>query len=193
MKHSLVKHIDWISVLLYLSLVSCGWIAIFSTTYSDLTMSSIFDLNQFYGKQMLFIGLSFILITFILALDSKLYVNLAIPFYIVAILLLAGLFVFGKETNGARAWYAIGSITVQPSEFAKVATALAFARYMSDIHTDVRRTTDLLKAIGIICVPAVLILLQPDVGSLLVFFSLAFVLFREGMPQPCCFTLSSLP
>ena len=99
MKHSLVKHIDWISVLLYLCLVSCGWIAIFSTTYSDLTMSSIFDLNQFYGKQMLFIGLSFILITFILALDSKLYVNLAIPFYIVAILLLAGLFVFGKETN----------------------------------------------------------------------------------------------
>lgn len=187
MKHSLVKHIDWISVLLYLCLVSCGWIAIFSTTYSDLTMSSIFDLNQFYGKQMLFIGLSFILITFILALDSKLYVNLAIPFYIVAILLLAGLFVFGKETNGARAWYAIGSITVQPSEFAKVATALAFARYVSDIHTDVRRTTDLLKAIGIICVPALLILLQPDVGSLLVFFSLAFVLFREGMPSALLF------
>ena len=136
---------------------------------------------------MLFIGLSFILITFILALDSKLYVNLAIPFYIVAILLLAGLFVFGKETNGARAWYAIGSITVQPSEFAKVATALAFARYVSDIHTDVRRTTDLLKAIGIICVPAGLILLQPDVGSLLVFFSLAFVLFREGMPSALLF------
>ena len=187
MKHSLVKHIDWISVLLYLCLVSCGWIAIFSTTYSDLTMSSIFDLNQFYGKQMLFIGLSFILIAFILALDSKLYVNLAIPFYIVAILLLAGLFVFGKETNGARAWYAIGSITVQPSEFAKVATALAFARYVSDIHTDVRRNTDLLKAIGIICVPAGLILLQPDVGSLLVFFSLAFVLFREGMPSALLF------
>ena len=101
MKHSLVKHIDWISVLLYLCLVSCGWIAIFSTTYSDLTMSSIFDLNQFYGKQMLFIGLSFILIAFILALDSKLYVNLAIPFYIVAILLLAGLFVFGKDKQNA--------------------------------------------------------------------------------------------
>jgi len=76
---------------------------------------------------------------------------------------------------------------VQPSEFAKVATALAFARYVSDIHTDVRRTTDLLKAIGIICVPALLILLQPDVGSLLVFFSLAFVLFREGMPSALLF------
>ena len=147
MSNSIVKNLDWVSVILYLLLVSCGWIAIFSTTYSDLKASSIFDLNQFYGKQLLFIALSFLLILFILAIDSKLYINLAVTFYLIAIVLLAGLFVFGKETNGARAWYAIGSITVQPSEFAKVATALAFSRYVSDIHTDVRRIPDLLRAI----------------------------------------------
>nr|WP_314287371.1 rod shape-determining protein RodA [uncultured Capnocytophaga sp.] len=189
MKHSLVKHLDWISVILYLLLVCCGWIAIFSTTYSDLNVTSIFDINQFYGKQLLFIGLSFLLIIFILAVDSKVYTNFSVVFYLLAIALLAGLFIFGKETNGAKAWYAIGSITVQPSEFAKVATALAFARYVSDIHTDIRRTPDLLRAIAIISVPAILILLQPDVGSLLVFFSLVFVLFREGMPSALLFYL----
>ena len=189
MKHSFLKSIDWISVLLYLLLVMSGWVAIFATTYTDLEVASIFDLNQFYGKQMLFIGLSFVLISFIFALDSKFYMNFSIAFYIFAIVLLAGLFVFGKETNGAKAWYAIGSITVQPSEFAKVATALAFSRYVSDIHTDIRRTPHLLRAIAIVLVPALLILLQPDVGSLLVFFSLAFVLFREGMPSALLFYL----
>jgi len=189
LKHSFLKSIDWISVLLYLLLVMSGWVAIFATTYTDLEVASIFDLNQFYGKQMLFIGLSFVLIPFIFALDSKFYMNFSIAFYIFAIVLLAGLFVFGKETNGAKAWYAIGSITVQPSEFAKVATALAFSRYVSDIHTDVRRTPHLLRAIAIVLVPALLILLQPDVGSLLVFFSLAFVLFREGMPSALLFYL----
>ena len=189
MRHSLVKNLDWTSVILYLLLVMCGWIAIFSTTYSDLNVTSIFDLNQFYGKQLLFIGLSFLLIIFILAIDSRFYINFSVIFYIISIILLAGLFVFGKETNGAKAWYAFGSVTVQPSEFAKVATALAFSRYVSDIHTDIRRTPDLLRAIAIICIPAVLILLQPDVGSLLVFFSLAFVLFREGMPSALLFYL----
>ena len=115
MKHSLIKNLDWISVILYLLLVMCGWIAIFSTTYSDLNVTSIFDINQFYGKQMLFIGLSFLLITFILALDPKIYSNFSVLFYLIAIVLLAGLFIFGKETNGAKAWYAICSITVQPS------------------------------------------------------------------------------
>ena len=166
MRHSLVKNLDWTSVILYLLLVMCGWIAIFSTTYSDLNVTSIFDLNQFYGKQLLFIGLSFLLIIFILAIDSRFYINFSVIFYIISIILLAGLFIFGKETNGAKAWYAFGSVTVQPSEFAKVATALAFSRYVSDIHTDIRRTPDLLRAIAIICIPAVLILLQPDVGSL---------------------------
>ena len=102
MSNSIVKNLDWVSVILYLLLVSFGWIAIFSTTYSDLKASSIFDLNQFYGKQLLFIALSFLLILFILAIDSKLYINLAVTFYLIAIVLLAGLFVFGKETNGAR-------------------------------------------------------------------------------------------
>ncbi|MDO4228930.1 MAG: rod shape-determining protein RodA [Capnocytophaga sp.] len=183
MKRSLVKKIDWLSVLCYLLLVSIGWVAVFSTTYNEANLTSIFDINQFYGKQFMFIGLSFVLIIFILAIDSKFYENFSAVFYIISLVILAGLFVFGKETNGAKSWYAIGSVTIQPSEFAKVATALFFSKFLSDIHTDIKQPKDLLRSFIIIGLPAVLILLQPDVGSLLVFFSLVFVLFREGMPS----------
>ncbi len=190
MKQSLVKNLDWLSVLCYLLLVCIGWVAIFSTTYNDANLTSIFDINQYYGKQFLFIGLSFVLIIFILAIDSKFYENFSAIFYIISLVILAGLFVFGKETNGAKSWYAIGSVTIQPSEFAKVATALFFSKFLSDIHTDIRQPKDLFRALIILIPPAVLILLQPDVGSLLVFFSLIFVLFREGMPSAILFYLT---
>lgn len=183
MKQSLIKNLDWLSILCYFLLVSIGWVAVFSTTYNEANIASIFDLNQFYGKQLMFIGLSFVLIVFILAIDSKFYVNFSAIFYIISLVVLLGLFVFGKETNGAKSWYAIGSVTIQPSEFAKVATALFFSKFLSDIHTDVKQPKDLFRSLIIIAFPAVLILLQPDVGSLLVFFSLVFVLFREGMPS----------
>lgn len=181
MKQSLIKNLDWLSVFCYILLVSIGWIAIFSTTYNEAEVTSIFDLDQFYGKQTLFIGLGLLLIVFILAIDSKFYENFSFVFYLISLALLAGLFVLGKKTNGALSWYAIGSITVQPSEFAKVATALFFSKFLSDIHTNIQNFKDLFKAILILALPAILILLQPDVGSLLVFFSLIFVLFREGM------------
>lgn len=181
MKQSLIKNLDWLSVFCYILLVSIGWIAIFSTTYNEAEVTSIFDLDQFYGKQTLFIGLGLLLIVFILAIDSKFYENFSFVFYLISLALLAGLFVLGKKTNGALSWYAIGSITVQPSEFAKVATALFFSKFLSDIHTNIQNFKDLFKAILILTLPAILILLQPDVGSLLVFFSLTFVLFREGM------------
>ena len=192
MKQSLVKNLDWLSILCYLILISISWLAIFSTTYSDtnLTSATIFDINQFYGKQFLFIGLSFVLIIFILAIDSKFYENFSAVFYIGSLIILAGLFVLGKETNGAKSWYAIGSVTIQPSEFAKVATALFFSKFLSDIHTDIKNPKDLFKALFILILPAILILLQPDVGSLLVFFSLVFVLFREGMPSSLLFYLA---
>ncbi|MDO5105396.1 rod shape-determining protein RodA [Capnocytophaga sp.] len=190
MKQSLVKQLDWLSILCYLLLVSIGWVAIFSTTYNDATANSIFDINQFYGKQFLFIGLSFILIIFILAIDSKFYENFSAVFYIISLVVLAGLFIFGKETNGAKSWYAIGSVTIQPSEFAKVATALFFSKFLSDIHTDIKQFKDFFKSLVILILPAFLILLQPDVGSLLVFFALIFVLFREGMPSSILFYLT---
>ena len=190
MKQSLVKNIDWWSVLCYLLLVSIGWVAIFSTTYNEVNATSIFDINQFYGKQMLFIGLSFILIAFILAIDSKFFENFSIIFYTISLLALAGLFFLGKETNGAKSWYAIGSVTIQPSEFAKVATALFFSKYLGDIHTNIKNFKDLFTSFVILSIPSFLILLQPDVGSLLVFFSLIFVLFREGMPSFLLFYLA---
>lgn len=189
MKQSLAKNIDWISVLCYLLLVSMGWVTVFSTTYNEAHHSSIFDMGQFYGKQLFFIGFSFVLIIFILGIDTKFYENFSILFYAFSVVLLAGLFILGKKVNGALSWYALGTITIQPSEFAKVATALFFSKYLSNIHTDIRHTKDLLRAFIILAIPALLILMQPDVGSVLVFFSLVFVLFREGMSTALLFYL----
>ncbi|MEQ9581821.1 MAG: rod shape-determining protein RodA, partial [Arenibacter sp.] len=103
-------------------------------------------------------------------------------FYIISIVLLLGLFVFGKTIAGATSWYDLGFFNLQPSEFAKVATALALAKYLSDIQTDIKRQKDQMIAILIILIPAFLIIPQPDPGSALVFFALIFVIFREGLP-----------
>lgn len=190
MKQNLTKSVDWISIFCFLLLVSIGWVAIFSTTYNETTATSVFDIGQFYGKQLIFIGLSFILIIFILSVDSRFYENFSAIFYIVGLVLLAGVLIFGKETNGAKSWYALGSVTIQPTEFAKVATALFFSKFLSDIHVNIRHQKDLFKAFIILLLPGILILLQPDVGSLLVFFSLIFVLFREGMSAVLLFYLT---
>ncbi|AEK24281.1 rod shape-determining protein RodA [Capnocytophaga canimorsus] len=188
MKQNVLKNLDWICIICYLLLVTIGWITIYSTTVTD-PQASVFNLNFFYGKQLLFIGLSVLLIIFILAVDSKFFENFSTVFYIVSLVLLAGLFLFGKKINGSLSWYAIGPITFQPSEFAKVATALFFAKYLSNIHTDISRTKDLVYAVLILAIPGGLIILQPDAGSLLVFFSLIFVLHREGMSLSLLFYL----
>ncbi|QLG45806.1 rod shape-determining protein RodA [Costertonia aggregata] len=178
---SVLKRIDWLTVLLYLLLVAIGWTNIYSSTFSE-ESSSIFDFGQLYGKQFFFIGVSFAAIVVILALEASFYERFASILYIVSMVSLLGLFLFGKTIAGATSWYDLGFFNLQPSEFAKVATALALAKYLSDIQTDIKRRKDQLYAFLIILIPAILIVPQPDPGSALVFFSLVFVLFREGVP-----------
>jgi rod shape determining protein RodA len=141
------------------------------------------DLNQPYGKQLLYIFLTFGLIAVILAVEAKFYERFASIIYLVSLLSLVGLFIFGKEVNGALSWYGIGSITIQPAEFAKFATALAVAKYISDLETDLKTIRDQIKAVVIITIPALLILLQNDTGSMLVYASFFFVFYREGIQQ----------
>ncbi len=178
---SIIKRIDWLSIFLYIALVIIGWVSIYSSTFSQ-SDTSIFNFGTLHGKQLFFIGTSFVSIIIILALEANFYERFASLFYIIAVVLLLGLFVFGKTIAGATSWYDIGFFNLQPSEPAKVATALALAKYLSDIQTDIKRFKHQVYGFLIILIPAILIIPQPDPGSALVFFSLIFVLFREGLP-----------
>ncbi len=178
---SVLRRLDWLTVLLYCVLMFFGWITIYSTTFTD-GSNSIFDFGTLYGKQLFFIGISLILIIVIMSLEASFFERFSSVFYILAILLLLGLYVFGKTIAGATSWYDLGFFNLQPSEFAKLATALAMAKYLSDIQTDIRKVRHQLYAILIILIPVLLIAPQPDPGSALIYFSLFFVLFREGLP-----------
>lgn len=178
---SILKRIDWLSVLIYLALVFIGWINIYSSTFTE-AHSSIFDFSTLYGKQLFFIGVSLVAIVIVLALEVNFYERFSSLLYLISIVSLLGLFVFGKTIAGATSWYDLGFFNLQPSELAKVATALALAKYLSDIQTDLKQRKDQLYALLIIIIPALLIIPQPDPGSALVFFALIFVIFREGLP-----------
>ncbi len=174
--------LDWLVVLIYLTLVLFGYFNIVSAA-TDGAFISYFDWSTPYGKQAVFIGLSLISIVLILSIDAKFYERFASIIYLLSVLTLVGLFLFGKKVNGALSWYEIGGATLQPSEFAKCATALAVAKYISDLQTNIKSVKDQLQAALIVVVPALLILLQNDAGSTLVFAGLIFVFYREGIPQ----------
>ncbi|GAA4307537.1 rod shape-determining protein RodA [Pontixanthobacter gangjinensis] len=171
---------DWISIFIYLALILFGWANIYSASLGS-SSGSFFDLSQPYGKQALFIGLSIFLVVIILSIEAKFYQRFSSVIYLISLLSLAGLFVFGKTISGATSWYSFGSFGVQPSEFAKFATALALSKYLSDIQTNIRRLDHQVKAFIIIALPAILIVPQPDPGSALVYAAFFFPLYREGL------------
>ncbi|OAB79800.1 rod shape-determining protein RodA [Cochleicola gelatinilyticus] len=175
-----IVRFDWITIVLFLALVAIGWMNIYSASLSDST-AGFFDMNQIYIKQLVWIGLSIVLIIFILALDAKFYERFASIIYIVSLLSLIGLFVFGKNISGATSWYVFGGVSLQPSEFAKAATALALAKYVSDIQTNMNEFRHQLFAFLIIALPALFIVPQPDPGSALVYAAFVFPLYREGL------------
>lgn len=173
---------DWITIILFLLLVGFGYVNILSASH-DGEVTSYFNMTELYGKQLVFIGLTFIIIILILSLEAKFYERFSSVIYLVALLSLVGLFIFGKDVNGARSWYGIGSMTIQPSEFAKFATALAVAKYISDIQTNMKTLKDQIRVAAIIFIPALLILLQNDAGSTIVYTAFFFVFYREGLQQ----------
>jgi len=173
---------DWITIILFLLLVGFGYLNILSASHSG-SVIDYFDFSQPYGKQLIFIFLTFGLIILLLAIDAKFYERFSSIIYIVSMLSLVGLFLFGKNVNGATSWYAIGGMTIQPSEFAKMATALAVAKYVSDLNTNINSLKDQIKTFIIISIPAILVLLQNDTGSTIVYGAFFFVLYREGLPK----------
>ncbi len=173
-------NLDWTTVLLYLILVLLGWINIYAAVYSD-EHQSILDMGQRYGKQLIWIIAGIMLAIMVLTVDSKFYAAFANHIYAFTVLLLVAVLLFGKEVNGARAWFEFGSVALQPAELGKFATNLAIAKCISQFDFKLQNLRSYLILGALIGVPAILIILQNDTGSALVFAVFVFVFYREGL------------
>lgn len=180
MAKSTIAAIDWTTVSLFLLLVGFGWGNIYSASYQNETFS-LTDFSQVYIKQGYWILFSIVLIVITQAIEVKFYERFAGLIYVISLLSLLGLFVFGKNVNGATSWYAFGPVGLQPSEFAKACTALALAKYLSDMQTNIKLLSHQVRAFLIIVIPAIIIMPQPDPGSALVYAAFFFPLYREGL------------
>lgn len=179
-QNNIFANIDWILVFLYIVLVGFGWLNIFAASTTEGNIGVI-DFSTKYGKQILWIGLSIPLIVIVLFFNAKFYERFASIFYMIALLLLLLLFPFGKEINGAKAWFSFGSMSLQPAEFVKAFTSLAIAKLLSDRQYNLKLVKNQIKAFTIVFFPAFLIMLQPDPGSALIYLSFFLVLNREGL------------
>ena len=175
------RHIDRTLVLLYITLVLMGWFNIYAAVYNE-EHSSIFDLSQSYGKQMLWIATALVLALMVILTDAKFFNAFAYPIYGGTIFLLLLVLVAGKEIAGSKSWFQVGGFAVQPAEFAKFATNLALAHYLSVLDFDSKKRKSQIIPLFILAIPAFLILLQNDTGSAIVYASLSLVLYRQGMP-----------
>lgn len=171
---------DWVTVGLYLVLIFMGWLNIYAAVF-NVEHQNILDTSQQYGKQLIWIGAAIALAVVIMIIETNFYVFFSYIFYGVTLFLLMLVLLIGKEINGAKSWFAIGGVLIQPAEFAKFATGLALARYMSTFDFNMKKLKSVATIGLIIFLPAAFILLQNDTGSALVYFSFVLVLFREGM------------
>ena len=179
---SVTNNLDWISVIIYVVLVVLGWLNIYSSSLSLSDSNFMFDFGQPYGKQLLYLFLTMPLIFIILAVDGKFYEKFSSVIYGIGLLSIAGLFVFGKTVKGQANWYSFGSFGLQPSEFVKAATALALAKYLSDVQVNLKDVNRQIQALAILFFPVVLIAIH-DPGSALIYVVFVFVMHREGLPS----------
>lgn len=179
-KNNVWENVDWITIGIYLAMMLIGWINIYAAVYNE-EHKSIFDMTQQYGKQLMWIGAAVFIAVLMINTDSKFFVAFAFPIYIGIILLLILVPFIGTTINGAKSWIKIGGFLLQPSEFMKMATSLALARYISSYNFKMHSYKSLLTLAGIILIPVGLIFLQNDTGSAIVFGVFLLVLYREGL------------
>ncbi|HET6555733.1 MAG TPA: rod shape-determining protein RodA [Prolixibacteraceae bacterium] len=179
-RNNVWANIDWITVSLYLAMMFIGWINIYAAVYNE-EHKSIFDFSQQYGKQLIWILAAIFIAVLMINTDSKFFVAFSFPIYILIILTLLLVLAIGTEINGAKAWIQIGGVSLQPSEFMKMATSLAIARYISSYGFKMHNFKSLVTLSTIILLPVALIFLQNDTGSALVFGVFLLVLYREGL------------
>lgn len=180
-RNSLFFNVDWVLVFIYLALCTIGWFNIHSAAF-NVKYPGFFDLHTDYGKQLLYVIIGIFLAIIILLLESRFITALAPALYIITSLLLMLVLVIGHNVGGNQAWINLGGgFRLQPSEFAKFTTILLLARYLSGTNIKITEPKSFFTAMGIIGFPMMLIMLQPDAGSTLVFSALIFVLYREGL------------
>lgn len=175
------RNIDWFTILLYAALVIFGWMAVYSSMYNLTGKNYVFDLTKNYGKQIMFIGISALIALMIMTVEYRFFFGFSYFIYGTVLLLLMAVLVLGAHTKGAQAWFKVGDFKIQPSEFAKFATALAFAKFLSPFNFKLTDKKNLLRAIAIVAIPAILVLIQNDTGTFLVFVSFSLVFYREGL------------
>jgi rod shape determining protein RodA len=174
------NRIDKVTIILFLVMIIMGWFNIYAAVYNE-ERSGILDLTQRYGKQFIWIMAALIIAIFVVIIDSRFYFFFSWFIYGALMFLLILVLLLGTEINGAKSWFEFGGFSLQPSEFAKVGTALALAVYLSSKRHDLTKLNIIIPALVIIFLPAFLTALQPDMGSTIVYFALFLVLFREGM------------
>jgi rod shape determining protein RodA len=173
--------LDWVTVLLYVTLVTMGWLNIFAVVYDGSINQSIFDLSLNSGRQLIFIAASMVIIVIIVVLDVRFYETFAYLFYGIIIIALLLVPIIGKEVGGNKSWIGFGSFSLQPSEFAKFITALAVAKYIGTVGFRMDNPRNQAILFALIAVPMGLIILQKDFGTAIVFASFLLVYYREGM------------
>ncbi len=178
---NIIGNTDWLTVFFYLLLVVFGWVNIFAVNFSD-EQGFSFSMSNRYTMQIIWILVSIGLAIFIFLIDSEFYNFIAYPFYGICMLVLLAVLIVGKEVNGAKSWIIIGPLSLQPSEFAKLATILALSKFLSEYNVKFMRAKNIVISILIISFPILFIMLQPDFGSTLVYGILLLMLYREGLP-----------
>ena len=175
------RSVDWVTIVLYFALATCGWLSICGATY-NFSETDFFNFASFTGKQLVWIGCAAVLGIILLNIEKKYYEMIAYPLYVAFIILLAATrFLAGDDINGSYSWIKLGPLSIQPAEFAKFATALALARLLSTYGFSMAKRSDVVKMVTIIVLPMLLIVFQNETGSALVYLAFFFVLYREGM------------
>ena len=182
-RNNIYANVDWLTIFIWLLLVVFGVLSIYSANYMS-GDGTLFDFNQRYGRQIIWIGIAVPLIIIIFILDAKFFPFFAYPLYGLTVFMLLAVLLFGREINGARSWFDLGGFHLQPAEFAKPFTALALARLLTSHGFSLKKGLRPLLLSGVIIFsPALLIMVQPDLGSTMVYFAFLLVLYREGFSQ----------
>ena len=176
-----IKKFDVVSILIVSLLIIIGLVNIYSSTYFD--NMSFFSFENSFGKQLIFTLISLIIFLFILVSDDRFFFRYSSIIYLLGIILLIAVLIFGNEVKGAKSWFSLMGFSLQPSEFMKPITALALAKYLSNIHSDLKRKSIQLYSFLIILIPIFLVIIQPDPGTALIYFSFFFVLYIIGLPS----------
>ncbi|MFI3292294.1 MAG: rod shape-determining protein RodA [Rikenellaceae bacterium] len=187
-RQSFFGGVDPVASILYLVIVLIGCVCITSASFDE-SSTNIFDFSHFYVKQIIWVGVALLAAIVVLLIDSSFFHRYAYILYSVGIFLLLATLVFGREVNGAKAWFEFGSFRVQPVELAKISTGLAVARVMSDYSFSINKPSDFMKVAVVLLVPLGIIVLQNDTGSGIVFGSFLFVFYREGLNKWLCIPL----